>query len=89
MNPVLAWMVIVGGGGGGAGEVWNQVYMIAPVKKFVPVRLSTTFLQNKYGGDFRHGRTVSLCSVLSFPASKDQEKVFMNVFNVIFGHQEA
>ena len=78
-----------GGGRGGVGEVWNRVYMIAPVKKFVPVRLSTKFLQNKYGGDCRHGRTMSFCSVLSFPASKDQEKVFINVFNGIFGHQEA
>ena len=33
-----------GGGGGGAGtEVWNRVYMIAPVKKFARVRLSTNF----------------------------------------------
>ena len=26
---------------------------------------------------------------LSFPASKHQEKVFMNFFNRIFGHQEV
>ena len=33
-----------GGGGWGAGtEVWNRVYMIAPVKKFARVRLSTNF----------------------------------------------
>ena len=76
-------------GGGETGEVWNRVYMIAPVKRFVRVRLSTKFLQNKYGGDCRHGGTMSFCSVLSFPASKDQEKVFMDVFNGIFGHQEA
>ena len=43
------------------------------------------FLQNKYGGECRHGRTISFCSVLSFPASKHQEKVFMNFFNGISG----
>ena len=32
---------------------------------------------------------MSFCSVLSFPASKHQEKVFENIFNGIFGHQEA
>ena len=75
--------------GGAGSEVWNRVYMIAPVKKFGRVRLSTIFLQNKYGGECRHGRTMSFCSVLSFPASKHQEKVFKNIFNGIFGHQEA
>ena len=73
--------------GGAGSEVWNRVYMIAPVKKFGRVRLSTIFLQNKYGGG--HGGTMSFCSVLSFPASKHQEKVFKNIFNGIFGHQEA
>ena len=47
------------------------------------------FLQNKYGGECRHGRPMSFCSVLSFPVSKHQEKVFMNFFNGIFGHQVA
>ena len=70
-------------------EVWNRVYMIAPVKKFGRVRLSTIFLQNKYGGECRHGGTMRFCSVLSFPASKHHEKVFENIFNGIFGHQEA
>ena len=46
--------------GGAGSEVWNRVYMIAPVKKFGRVRLSTIFLQNKYGGEYRHGRTMSL-----------------------------
>ena len=44
------------------------------------------FLQNKYGGERRHGMTMSFCSVLSFPASKHHEKVFING---IFGHQKA
>ena len=74
---------------GAGSEVWNRVYMIAPVKKFGRVRLSTIFLQNKYGGECRHGRTMSFCSVLSFPAYKYQEKVSMNFFNGPFGHQEA
>ena len=75
--------------GGAGSEVWKRVYMIAPVKKFGRVRLSTIFLQNKYGGECRHGGTMSFCSVLSFTASKRQEKVFKNVSNGIFGHQEA
>ena len=32
--------------------------MIAPVKKFGRVRLSTIFLQNKYGGECTHGGTM-------------------------------
>ena len=43
------------GAGGAGSEVWNRVYMIAPVKKFGRVRLSTIFLQNKYGGECKHG----------------------------------
>ena len=30
-------------GGGAGSEVWNRVYMIAPVEKFGRVRLSTNF----------------------------------------------
>ena len=60
-------------------EVWNRVYMIAPVKKLGRVRLCTIFLQNKYGGDCRHVGTMSFCSVLSFPTTKHQEKVFKNI----------
>ena len=37
---------------GPGSEVWNRVYMIAPVKKFGRVRLSTNFLQNKCGGEW-------------------------------------
>ena len=37
------------------------------------------FLQYKFSGECRHGRTVSFCSDLGFPASKHQEKVFVNV----------
>ena len=61
--------------GGAGSEVWNPVYMIAPVKKFGRVRVSTIYLQNKYGGECRHGGTMSFCSVLSFTASKHQEKI--------------
>ena len=75
--------------GGAGSEVWNRVYMIAPVKKLGRVRLSTIYRQNKYGGECRRGGTMSFSSLLSFPASKHQEKVFKSVFNGIFGHQEA
>ena len=47
------------------------------------------FLENKFGGECRHGRMTSFCSVLSFPAYKYQEKVSMNFFNGPLGHQEA
>ena len=47
------------------------------------------FLENKYGGECRHGRTMSFCSVLSFPAYKYQEKVSMDFSNGPFGHQKA
>ena len=77
------------GPGGTGSEVWNQVYMIASVKKFGRVRLSATFLENKYGGECRHGRTMSFCWDLSFPTSKDQEEVSMNFSSGPFGHQEA
>ena len=79
-------------GGGAGSEVWNRVYMIAPVKKFGRVRLSTIFLQNKYQQIWwrmQYRGTMSFCSVLSFAASKHQEKVFKNIFKGIFGHQEA
>ena len=45
----------------------SEVWMIAPVKNFGRVRLSTIFLQNKYAGECRRGGTMSFCSVLSFP----------------------
>ena len=45
------------------------------------------FLQNKYGGQCRHRRTMNVYSVLSFSMSKHQQKVFMNFFNRSFGHQ--
>ena len=73
--------------GGAGSEVWNRVYMIAPVKK--PRDRVQIFLENKYGRECGHGRTRSFCSVLSFPAYKYQEKVSMNFFNGLFGHQEA
>ena len=47
------------------------------------------FLENKYGGGWRNGRTMSFCSVLSFPAKKYHKKVCMSFFNGPFGHQEA
>ena len=47
------------------------------------------FLQHKYGGECGHGKMMSFSSVLRFTASKHQEKVFMNFFHEMFGHQEA
>ena len=34
------------------------------------------FLENKYGGECRHQRTMSFCSVLSFPALRDIKQRF-------------
>ena len=64
----------------------------APVKKFGRVRLSTNFpskqiwrrMQTWKDNEFSLGLII-----LSFTVSKHQEKVFMNFFNEIFGHQEA
>ena len=42
------WYKIDAGGAGS--EVWNRVYMIAPVKKFGRVGLCTNFSPNKHGG---------------------------------------
>ena len=39
--------------GGAGSEVWNRVYMIAPVKKFGRVGLCTNFIPNKHG--LKHG----------------------------------
>ena len=73
--------------GGAGSEVWNRVYMIATVKKFGRVRLSTNFPWKQIWRRKQTWRTMSFCSVLSFPAY--QEKVSMNFFNEPFGHQEA
>ena len=47
------------------------------------------FLQKKYGGECGRWKMMSFCSVLRFTASQYQEKVFMNFFHGIFGHQES
>ena len=80
------------GGWGGGGLVarsgteftWSPQLRNLAEWDWVPI-----FLQNKYGGECRHGRTMGFCSVLSFLASKRKEKVFVYFFNGIFGHREA
>ena len=37
------------------------------------------FLENKYGGECRHGRTMSFCSVFIFPADKYQERFLWTI----------
>ena len=68
--PTVSISWACGKPGGADSEVWNRVYMIAPVKKFDRVRLSTIFL----------GRTMSFCSVISFAGSKHQEYTFSIIF---------
>ena len=84
------WTILCSHAGGAGSEVWNRVYMIAPVKKFGRVRLSTNFPWKQIWQRMETWKgTMSFCSVLSFPAYKYQEKVSMNFFNGPFGHQEA
>ena len=76
------------GGGGlaarsGTESTWSPQLSNLAEWDWVPISL-----QNKYGGEWHRG-TMSFCSVLSFPTSKHQEKVFNNFFKEIFGHQEA
>ena len=44
------WLTNQTKAGGAGSEVWNRVYMIAPVKKFGRVGLCTNFIPNKHGG---------------------------------------
>ena len=46
----LSTLVALLQAGGAGSEVWNRVYMIAPVKKFGRVGLCTNFIPNKRGG---------------------------------------
>ena len=74
---------------GAGSEVWNQVYTIALVKKFGRVRLSTIFLQNKYGGEGRHGGDDEFLLGFEFCRVQTPRKYFKIIFNGIFGQQEA
>ena len=49
--------------GGAGSEVWNRVYMIAPVKKFGRVGLCTNFIPNKHGGG-EEGELAELAVIL-------------------------
>ena len=44
-RPMLNKIGEAGWGGGPGSEAWNRVYMIAPVKKFGLVRLSTNMAE--------------------------------------------
>ena len=70
---------------GPGSEVWNRVYMIAPVKKFGRVRLSTNFLQNKCGGEWKSDEFL----LVFFSSVQTSRKAFKKFVNGIFGHQEA
>ena len=63
--------------------------MIAPVKKSGRVRLSTNFPSKQIWWRMHTWKDNEVLLGLSFPAFKHQEKVFMNFFNGIFGHQEV
>ena len=63
--------------------------MIASVKKFGRVRLSTNFPSKQKWRRLQTWREDEVLLGFKFSVSKHQEKVFMNFFNVIFGHQDA
>ena len=65
---------------GAGSKVWNQVYMIAPVKKFGRVRLSTNFPWKQIWWRMQTWKDDDFLSVLSFPAYKYQEKVSIWTF---------
>ena len=68
------------------------VYMITQLRNLTEwdrVPFPSKQIWRRRGGECRHGRTISLCSVLRFPASKHQEKGLKNIFNGTFGHQEV
>ena len=85
-SPCLMRKRVAKSEAGGAGsEVWNRVYMIAPVKKFGRVRLSTNFLQNKCGGEWKSDEFL----LVFFSSVQTSRKAFKKFVNGIFGHQEA
>ena len=48
--------------GGAGSEVWNRVYVIAPVKKFARVGLGTNFIPNKHS-DGEEGELAELAVI--------------------------
>ena len=79
-----------GGGRGGLAARSGTDFTWSPqLRNLAKWERVPTSLQDKYGGEYIHGRKMSFCSVLSFPTFKHQEKVFMNFFNRICGHEEA
>ena len=66
-----------------------EPYMIAPVKKFVRVRLSTSFPSKQIWRRMQTWKDDEFLLGFCFPAYKYQEKVSMDFFNGPFGHQEA
>ena len=74
LRLVKAWVESRGAGSESGTEfTWSPQLRNLAEWDWVPI-----FLQNKYGGECRHWRTMSFCSVLSFTAS---EKVFEKRFS--------
>ena len=68
--------------------VWNRAFMIAPVKKFGRVRLSTNFPWKQIWRRMQTSKDDEFLLGFKFSsAQRHQAKVFMNCFNGIFGHQ--
>ena len=70
-----------GSGGGGSGsEVWNRVYMIAPVKKIGRVRLSTNFLSKQIWRRMQTRKDDEFLLGLKFSRVQTSRKGFHELF---------
>ena len=81
---------MIGGGGGEAcSEVWNRVYMIAPVLKVGRVKLVTNFPSKRIWGRMQTWKDDEVLLGFKFSRVQTSRKGFMNFFNGSVKHQEA
>ena len=80
------------GGGGGwvaVSEVWNRVYMIAPVMKFGRVKLVNNFPSKPIWQRKQSWKDDEFLLGFKFSRVQTSRKGFMNFFNGSVKHQEA
>ena len=78
-----------GGGGGAVSEVWNRVYMIAPVMKFGRVKLVTNFPSKPIWQRKQSWKDDEFLLGFKFSRVQTSRKGFMNFFNGFVKHQKA
>ena len=83
----ITWIIERPGGAGS--EVWNRVYMIAPVKKFGRVRLSRNFPWKQIWRRMRTWKDDEFLLSFKFSRVQISRKGFYELFQWAFGHQEA